>query len=194
MRDDDHFYDLELYSLAKSGDENAFTMLYRRHWQSLFNGAYKRLQCKDQSQDIVQNIFIDFWERRNSVDVGNVQAYLHTAVRFQVFKYTARQPQNAQLLNSFEASLAAAGHADDAVLEEEIRTLLSLWIEALPFKRREIFLQHYFEGLSTSEIAARLNIAQKTVQNQLNTATIELRTKFDKILCLDLIAFAIFFQ
>ncbi len=194
MRNDDHLYDLELYSLAKSGDENAFTMLYRRHWQSLFNGAYKRLQCKDQSQDIVQNIFIDFWERRNSVDVGNVQAYLHTAVRFQVFKYTARQPQNAQLLNSFEASLAAAGHADDAVLEEEIRTLLSLWIEALPFKRREIFLHHYFEGLSTSEIATRLNIARKTVQNQLNTATIELRTKFDKILCLDLIAFAIFFQ
>lgn len=194
MRDDDHLYDLELYSLAKSGDETAFTMLYRRHWQSLFNGAYKRLQCKDQSQDIVQNVFIDFWERRSSLDVGNVQAYLHTAVRFQVFKYTARQPQNAQLLNTFEASLASGGRADDAVLEEEIRTLLSLWIEALPCKRREIFLQHYFEGLSTAEIAARLNIAQKTVQNQLNTATIELRTKFDKILCLDLIALTFFFQ
>lgn len=194
MRDDDHLYDLELYSLAKSGDENAFTKLYRRHWQSLFNGAYKRLQCKDQSQDIVQNIFIDFWERRNSLDVGNVQAYLHTAVRFQVFKYTARQPQNARLLHSFEASLAAAGHADDAILEEEILTLLSLWINALPLKGREIFLQHYFEGLSTSEIAARLDIAQKTVQNQLNTATAELRMKFDKILCIDLVAFAIFFQ
>lgn len=194
MRDDDHLYDLELYSLAKSGDESAFTMLYRRHWQSLFNGAYKRLQCKDQSQDIVQNIFIDFWERRNSLNVCNVQAYLHTAVRFQVFKFTARQPQNAQLLHNFEASLAATGHADDGVLEEEVQTLLSLWIEALPGKRREIFLQHYFEGLSTSQIAERLNITQKTVQNQLNTATIELRTKFDKILCLDLIALSIFFQ
>ncbi|WP_353720262.1 sigma-70 family RNA polymerase sigma factor [Dyadobacter sp. 676] len=194
MHDNDQFCDQELFGLIKTGDQRAFTALYRRHWQSMFNAAYKRLQCKALSQDMVQNIFIDLWERRGLVEVSNVQAYLHTAIRFQVFKQTAREGRNAHLLAAFEANLAAIGSADEVVLEEEVHRLLALWIEALPEKRREIFLLHCFEGRSTAEIADQLDISRKTVQNQLNNATTELRSKFDKILCIDLIVFSIFFQ
>jgi RNA polymerase sigma-70 factor (family 1) len=186
--------DIELYGLVKSGDEHAFTMLYRRHWKGLFNSAHKRLQCRDRSQDIVQNVFIDLWERRSALEIANLQAFLYTAVRFQVFKFTSRQTEHTQLLQSFEHTLEAMGRADDTVLEGEISNLLALWIEALPEKRREIFLLHCFEGRSTADIAQQLDISQKTVQNQINTATSELRGKFDKILCSGLTAYSIFFQ
>lgn len=185
--------DIELYELVKSGDDNAFTMLYRRHWKSMFNSAYKRLLCRDQSQDIVQNIFINLWERRSSLEITNLQAYLHTAVRFQVFRFTSRQAEHSQLLQSFESTLAAIGRADDNLLEDEVLALVSLWIKALPEKRRQIFLLHCFDGRSTAEIANELNISQKTVQNQINTASVELRSNFDKILCPGLVSFSIFF-
>lgn len=194
MREHGHLCDSELFGLVKSGDETAFSALYRRHWQRMYNGAFKRLQCKDQSQDIVQNIFVDLWERKESVEIANVEAYLHTAVRFQVFKFTSRQPERSAFLQTFEATLPGTFRADDTVLENEVQNLLTLWIEALPDKRREIFLLHCFHGLQTSDIADRLGISQKTVQNQLNTANTELRLRFDKILCIDLIAFSIFLQ
>lgn len=188
------FCDKELIDLLKVGDESAFTELYRRHWQSMFNGAYKRLQDTEQSQDIVQNIFTDLWERRGEVEIDNLPAYLHTAVRFQVIKQTTRQPQNSGFLNAFETTLTSSGQTDDALLENEVLDLLKLWIAALPEKRRAIFLLYYFEDRSTSDIALHLEISQKTVQNQLNTATTTLRSRLEKILFFDLLAFSIFFD
>ena len=49
-------------------------------------------------------------------------------------------------------------------------------------KRRKIFLMHYYEDLSTSEIAKQLNISQKTVQNQLITASTYIRARFAHLL------------
>ena len=91
------FCDADLVVFLIEGDEKAFTELYRRHWQNMFNSAYKRLHNTAQSQDIVQNIFADLWERKGDVYIENIQAYLHTAVRFQVFKQSSRQPENSSL-------------------------------------------------------------------------------------------------
>lgn len=188
------FCDADLVLFLIEGDEKAFTEMYRRHWQSMFNSAYKRLQNTAQSQDIVQNIFADLWERKGDVYIENLQAYLHTAVRFQVFKQSTRQPENSSLFETFEATIAASCQTDDALLENEALHLLKLWIAALPEKRREIFLLHYFENHPTNEIATLLDISQKTVQNQLNTATSAIRSRLERILFLDIIAFSIFFN
>ena len=55
--------------------------------------------------------------------------------------------------------------------EKELEELAQSWIDALPEKRRKIFLLHFRENLSTKEIAEKLGITQKTVQNQLGTAS-----------------------
>lgn len=188
------FCDEELVALLMEGDEPAFTELYRRHWQNLFNTAYKRLQNLEQSQDIVQNIFADLWERKGQVAIENIQAYLHTAVRFQVFKQTGRQPQNSGFLQGFEEQLTASCQTDEALLENEVLDLLKFWIAALPTKRREIFLLHYFEDRPTYEIATQLDISQKTVQNQLNTAAQTLRSQLKKILFFQFMALTSFFE
>ncbi|MNL39221.1 RNA polymerase sigma factor [compost metagenome] len=62
--------------------------------------------------------------------------------------------------------------------------MIKLWIDALPDKRRKIFLMHYNDDLSTAEIAGRLNISRKTVQNQLNTASQALRLRLVQLLSL----------
>jgi len=68
-------------------------------------------------------------------------------------------------------------HTDDPILEKEIMDLLGYWIAALPAKRRQIFLMHYIEDLSTRDIAERIGVSRKTVQNQLNTASQSLRVR-----------------
>lgn len=164
-----------LFALLKQGDETAFEKIYKRYWVELYNSAYKRLPEKEKCQDIIQNVFAGLWTRRNEVDIENPAAYLHTAVRFQVLKQIAKSQKNSFIATNFETELISPLASDDCILEKEAKTLIELYISALPEKRRNIFVMHYYEGLSTANIAVKLNVSRKTVQNQLTTASHGLR-------------------
>ena len=166
-----------LFDLLKQGDEAAFAKIYNLYWVELYNTAYKRLPEKERCQDIIQNVFTDLWNRRTTLTLQNPLAYLHTAVRFQVLKQISRNPRNNYFTASFEHELISPMQTDGGLLEKEVRELMELFIKALPEKRRKIFLLHYFEGLSTSQISVKLHVSQKTVQNQLTTATHALRLR-----------------
>ncbi|SFA52397.1 RNA polymerase sigma-70 factor, ECF subfamily [Pedobacter suwonensis] len=170
-------HDHDLFDLLKQGDEVAFGKIYTLYWIELYNAAYKRLPEKEKCQDIIQNIFTDLWNRKAELDLANPVAYLHTAVRFQVLKHIARSPKNSFFGESFENKLISPLQTDGILLEKEVAELITLFIKALPEKRRKIFVMHYFDGLSTAKIAFELNISQKTVQNQLTVATQALRLR-----------------
>lgn len=93
----------------------------------------------------------------------------------------------APFADILESSLASAIGTDDPLIENELLDLVKLWIAALPEKRREIFVLYYLEDLSSDQIAERIGISQKTVQNQLATATNTLRSQLSKVLMLCLI-------
>jgi len=166
-----------LFDLLKQGDEDAFGKIYKLYWTDLYNSAYKRLPEKERCQDIIQNVFTDLWNRRTELNLNNPTAYLHTAVRFQVLKHIARNPKGNVFAHSIETELISPLKTDGALLEREVKILIELFIKALPEKRRKIFLLYYYEGLTTAKISTQLNISQKTVQNQLTTATHALKFK-----------------
>lgn len=188
MIDQNCHTDAELLQLLYQGDKTAFTCIYERYWKILFNSTYKRLKNKEQSQDIVQAVFSDLWRRRKEVIIENLSAYLHKAVRFQVFKLISRKPSLCEFLDEFDVILTSPIRADDDLLEKEILILVKLWVDALPQKRRTIFLMFVNDELSTREIAVKLGISQKTVQNQLNTAVTTLRARLVQVLSVFLIA------
>ncbi|MDN3586722.1 sigma-70 family RNA polymerase sigma factor [Pedobacter aquatilis] len=160
-----------LFDLLRKGDEAAFGKIYKLYWAELYNAAYKRLPEKEKCQDIIQNVFADLWNRKAELDLQKPLAYLHTAVRFQVLKQISKGSKHNLFSSTFEQKLISPLQTDGELLEKEARLLIELFIKALPEKRRKIFLLHYFEGLSTAKIAVELNVSQKTVQNQLTTAT-----------------------
>lgn len=166
-----------LFALLREGDESAFEQIYKLYWTQLFNAAYKRLPEKEKCKDIIQNVFTDLWNRRETLELANPAAYLHTAVRFQVLKQISKNSKNSAFTATFEAELISPLATDGEVLEKEVRVLIELFIKALPQKRREIFLLYYFKGLNTAQIATQLNVSQKTVQNQLATASNALRLR-----------------
>jgi RNA polymerase sigma-70 factor (family 1) len=172
-----------LLLLQQDGDEG-FSIVYRQFWPSLYNSAYKRLRDKEKCQDVVQNVFTDLWHRRKKITINNLAAYLHTAVRFQVYKQSLKTPVSIDFYGVFEELLESPFTADESVLSSELSNLIELWIAALPTKRRKIFLMHYYENLSTKEIADKLNISQKTVQNQINTASTYIKNRFAHLIIL----------
>ena len=177
-------HDKILFDLLKQGDEAAFGEIYKLYWVELYNAAYKRLPEKEKCQDVIQNVFTDLWNRKTELDLEKPLAYLHTAVRFQVLKHISRTPKNNYFATSFENQLISPLDADGALLDREAKLLIELFIKALPEKRRKIFLMHYFEGLSTARISVKLNVSQKTVQNQLTTATHALKFRLTHLFLL----------
>lgn len=181
-----------LFALLREGDESAFEQIYKLYWTQLFNTAYKRLPEKEKCKDIIQNVFTDLWNRRAMLDLDNPSAYLHTAVRFQVLKQISKNSKSSAFTATFETELISPLATDGEVLEKEVRVLIKLFIKALPQKRRDIFLMYYFKGLSTSQIATQLNVSQKTVQNQLATASNALRLRLTQLLLSVLILLSLF--
>jgi RNA polymerase sigma-70 factor (ECF subfamily) len=173
-----------LLQLLKQGDREAFATLYDRYWLKLFDQAFKRLANREQSEDIVQNIFVRIWQRRESLDIDDLPAYLFTALRYNLLDYITRIKTATSFYEPFEAMLRESEMPDSVLIAKDFMNLVYSYADTLPDKRKEIFLLHIKNKLSTKEIAAMLGISQKTVQNQLRTAQIGLRPHIATILAL----------
>lgn len=163
-------------------DPHAFDAFYHRHFEKLYTTAYRRLKDQNACKDIVHDVFLDLWQRANTIDNTNIEAYLHTAVKYQVFKKAAKAKHSHfyTLFDEMGTWLDSGNLKQDVphhIRYNEMLQLVELWIETLPEKRKEIFLLHYREQLTTGQIAERLHLSQKTVQNQLGLAFNDLRNK-----------------
>lgn len=155
----------------------AFTELYDFYWEELYDNAYKRIRRDDVCKDIIQDIFIDLWNRRETLEIENLSAYLHTAVRFQVLNFYAKNKISAHFVEPFENITDISLETDANIHIKEQNSLIEAWAKTLPEKRRKIFLLNQNDQLSAKEISIRLNLSQKTVHNQLGNARQSLRTK-----------------
>jgi RNA polymerase sigma factor (sigma-70 family) len=188
MADYDGFTDEKLTRLLRQGDQKAFGCIYDRYWQITYQACYNRLRDRDKAKDIIQNIFTSLWDRRATVQISNLSAYLHTAVKFQVLRF-AGQAKRTEFVASFEGLITEPIESSDLIAEREVLHLLRLFIDALPPKRRAIFIKRYYDNYTTTQIADELGISKKTVLNQLNNAETALRIRLAQIITLSAIAF-----
>lgn len=181
------YTDDQLLAFLKKDSQEAFTEIYQKYWTSLYSSAYKRLRDSSMCKDVIHNVFTDLWRRREKLSIENLSAYLHSAVRFQVYTQASKQPLKTVLFDDLEEVLRSPLQSDSGLIDQEMTKMLEKWIMALPEKRRKIFLMHYLQELSTQEIADELNISQKTVQNQLNTASTYIRARFAHLLTVSIL-------
>ena len=162
--------DEELMRLLQEGHADAFTAIYDRYWKQLCAAALKRLSSREQAEDIVQNIFIRLWTRRDKLMITHLSNYLLIAVRNGVLDYVTRQKVDDSFYAPFDAMLAENESPEASLLAKDLLQLIEAYAETLPAKRKKIFLLYIQHRLSTGEIAEMLDVSRKTVQNQLRTA------------------------
>lgn len=175
--------DQELLSLIKTGSETAFQQLFQRHWEKLYVAASKKLGDQELAQELVHDLFLDLWRRREELSILNLPAYLGKALQYRIINKLISKKDKFffELLENTEESLYKA---DQALLEKDLTSLIISWAEILPERRRQIFIQYYLHHLTTQEIAENLQISQKTVQNQLSISVQDLRAHFGHLLAL----------
>ncbi len=175
------YNDMELLRAMASGDKNALVLLYHRYWQRLFLAAHNVLKDKAACEDIVQEAFLQLWQRRETLQVHtSLEAYLFSTIRYSVFHYIKKERARAGVFEQLTSRLYNAT-PEEIVTEKNIRVRVADVVEALPDKCREVYRLSREEQLSHREIADRLNISTKTVENQLTIALKKIRFTMARI-------------
>jgi|SRR5690606_28780749 RNA polymerase sigma factor, sigma-70 family len=168
----------ELFQQARDGDNAAFTALYHRTWQPLYQLAYNKTKDEEESKDIVQEIYILLWQRISMIQLqGPVEGYLYSMTKYEIIRrmrlfLKAKQHQYdyQQLIDSL------VGPSYQAIFADELQQQLETEIAALPERQQLIFKLHSENNYTTRQIAEELDIAEQTVKNQLVHAKRKIRS------------------
>ncbi|WP_316842282.1 RNA polymerase sigma-70 factor [Pedobacter gandavensis] len=171
--------DNELAGLLRSGDRGAFTEIYNRYKWLLHSHAYKWIQDREEAKDIIHELFVALWTKRESLSFpDNLSAYLYTAVRNRIFNVISQQKTASKYLNSLQAFIDEEQRATDhLVREKQLTLLIEKEIAALPAKMRAVFELSRKEQLSHKEIAEQLSLSEQTVRKHVQHALKILRVK-----------------
>jgi len=162
--------DTNLFKLLCDGNREAFDQIYNLYWKKLF--VAKAINDKEAAEDIVQEIFVSLWLRRETiVSNGTLAGYLFTAARYKGITYIQNNINKNKHVDSLAAYLTSR---QDMVNEEfavkELTSIINTEIEKLPTKMREVFVLSRRHDLSYREISEKLNISDKTVKKQISNA------------------------
>lgn len=155
--------------------EESFKKLYQQHFEALCRFAHFYCSDAQLAKDTVQHVFLSLWEGKKDVsEMENPSAYLYTSVKNKILN----EQRKTQITKTLEQEdVAISNTAQEELEESEMADRLSYWINQLPEKRQYIFRLSREEQKSYKEIAQLMDIAPKTVENQIGKALKFLKSK-----------------
>lgn len=164
------------------GDPIALQKLYKIYSPKLYAFIYSALKNHDDTEDILQSVFIKLWDKHEKLRTDTCfEAFLMTIARNTVYNFF-KQRFNQRTLTEAVAKQEShnAPSSDELVIETELFGLLNQLVEALPPKRREIFILNRFKGYTYREIGEQLGISENTVDTQMRKALEHIRSGLSK--------------
>ena len=186
------YHDDQLLIERLSNDgERAFDYIYDLYWKQLFQYAYNRLQSEDAAKDIVQDVFVSLWNKKEGLKLNSsLSAYLFSILRFKLINfYHANEVRKQHALHINQYDHPSDNNIDQRVHVNEMNSILNSSIQNLPCKMKAIFELSRVKGRSIRQISEQLNISEQTVKNQLSTALKRLKLNFADYLTIAVVYF-----
>lgn len=181
MQDHSDHTDNNLLQLLKQDDRRAFELIYHRYASDLFRYA-RRIIPQEDAEELIQDVFEWLWVKRGELNITSLRHYLFTAVRHKLIRFIEHQKVRKKYEEHFRLFEEIYGNMPEAELNPEaIRERILKSIEGLPERCQAAFRLRLLENLSGDEIAARMNIAKRTVENYMVMAHQHLRLSYGKI-------------
>lgn len=160
----------------KDSDEKAFQNLFELLWDPMYTYAFSLLEDETLAKDMVQEVWIGFWERRKTIENTNIKAYLYKAVRYRVLKELRDSKLKSTHLEVLDTIYLDDNIEEESLDPEETKMLLDNKLSILPKKCKEVFKLSKLQGLKNKEIAVELGISENTVENHISKAFKLLKT------------------
>lgn len=177
------------WALISAGDSAAFERLFREHYRSLCAYAYTLLKDKDEAEEVVQTVFYNLWNKRQTLNItGAAKPYLYRAAHNDCLNRLKHEKVKRGYANDYvNTATTAEGSAAHRVHEKELSTRIQEAIASLPLQCGQVFRLSRFEHLKYAEIAQRLDISVKTVENHMGRALKLLREQLSEFMYLLLV-------
>jgi RNA polymerase sigma-70 factor, ECF subfamily len=161
-----------------------FEHLFRSHYSTLCSYASNFLRDPDASEEIVQEVMFKLWVNRESIVFeSSPRSYLFRSVRNGCLNLLKHMNVREEYKAAREAQMQEIQRSqEDDLIVTELGQKIREAVDKLPLERRKVFVLSRYEGLTYPEIAARLGISVKTVENQMSSALKFLRTELAEYL------------
>lgn len=187
----------ELLESIRNGDQSAFNSLFDIYWPLLWQIAERKTGDTSDAKDLVQELFIDIWNRRAKLSIkGSIKTYLVAALYLKVFRYFHTKGFTDTHNRHFSNYLIQTGQDKEQVstaLKQqeqelgEISIIIESVIAQMPDQMRKAFVLKHYHQYSNSEIAAEMNISINTVKNHLKGGLQRLRKAGEGSTCYPLL-------
>jgi len=167
-----------LFARALKGDTAAFEKIYRSYVKELCSFAAYYVKSFDAAEDIVQNLFLLLWERRETIRIeGFLKTYLFTSVRnlsLNFLKHQTIDQKSSDIYSKLFSIPSATPH--EIAEHQELDVLITQALEKIPERCRIVFILSRYFNMKYTEIAKILEISVKTVDAQMVKAIKSLRS------------------
>ena len=174
--------DEDLFAAVKRHDKKAFNQLYDRYWELVYKKAFSYLHDSETCMGIVNDIFVNIWEKREVLNIITFKNYLTSAARYRVYnsiKASSASPlKYVEDYEKLDDLSVVYNNAESNFKVDELSNDLDKLLDKLPARCKEIFLLSRVSQLTNAEIAERLSISKRAVENQISLAAKYLKPYF----------------
>jgi RNA polymerase sigma-70 factor (ECF subfamily) len=175
--------DENLWEAIVMDDSRAFAELYNRYWKRLYKTALYYLKDQEAAQQILNDVFVVLWNRRQHLHIESFANYLFITTKYHVFKalHAAKSVTVEYVEEYQEQAEHSMNEAEKKSNYNDLLYDLDQYLQGLPKRCKEIFWMSRIENLSNQEIAARFGISKRTVENQITHASKHLKTSYKEL-------------
>ena len=167
--------DTELMYRLRAGDDSALKVIYKKYWNQLYTSAFHMLQDQQACEDIIQDLFINLWNKREQIEIkASLKSYLFASVRYEVYRQVRHGSVRSDIFENIQDRLQTPSEYGN-IEHRELLSQVNSIVNKLSEKCKMVYKLSREEQLSHKEIATKLDISTKTVENHLNKALRQLR-------------------
>jgi RNA polymerase sigma-70 factor (ECF subfamily) len=166
------YTDVDLVKRLQNNEEEALAIIYKEYWEIMFLAAYNLVKDRAVCEDIVQEVFISLWQRREKLQIKvSLKSYLYTSTVYKVYDHFNKNKKMVkdELFDNFENKIETS-NPETKLMHQELINYLDSVVDSLPDKCREVYKLSRENMLSNKEIAEQLNISQRTVEGHISKA------------------------
>ncbi len=167
-----------LWIAIQNSDDKAFNTLFNRYWKKLYSTVLHYINNKEIAEQVVQDVFVVLWKRREHLAIENFASYIHATARYHVFKeLRAKKKTLIEYTDSYQGydEVCTKNMGELRLGYRDFQNQVSSYLAPLPKRCREIFWLSRVENLTNDEIAERFCISKRSVENQLTIALRHMR-------------------
>ncbi len=170
---------IQLMSALAAGDRLALAEIYERHWFALYRVAFQKTNSHETAEELVQDLFVDLWQKRAMLQVRQVTPYLFTALKYAVIDHIRHRVQHERYEGyQRQQEDGQTDRSTENLLDyNDLIASIEVELQKMPAKTGQVFRLSRYDDQPIPVIAQRLDLSEKTVEYHLDRALKTLREK-----------------